>query len=92
MYAADEDPIPDANARTVADRIREHGVPVEFVEDEDNINKYLLDVVEPGDLVIFFGGDDFFEMAESFEARLAQQAEATEPADEPEPMEGPLST
>ncbi len=92
MYAADEDPIPDADSQTVVDRIRDQGVPVEFIRDEGNINKYLLDVVEPGDLVIFFGGDDFFDMAEEFEAMLARQSEATAPTEEPERLEGPLST
>lgn len=90
MYAADEDPIPDANSQTVVERIEGHGVPVEFVPDEGEIKPTLHEMVQPGDTVVFFGGDDFFEMAEQFEAELAQKASETEPPAEQPRVDGPL--
>ncbi len=42
--------------------------------DQDDINAHLLSVVRPGDKVIFFGGDDFFRMADAFTAELARRA------------------
>lgn len=75
MYAADEDPIPGITTHTVVDRIRENGLPVTYIEDQTQINDYLLDTVKPGDKVIFFGGDDFFRMADAFAAELAIRSE-----------------
>ena len=91
MYAAEEDPIPGINTQTVVDRIRENGLNVTYVEEQGEITNYLHTVVEPGDKVIFFGGDDFFRMADGFAAELAIQAGGTA-ADPPQPMvSGPLA-
>lgn len=93
MYAADEDPIPGVDTHTVVERIEEFGVPVDYVPDEEEIKPTLHEKVEPGDTVVIFGGDDFFEMAEQFEAELAQEAGGAEaegvPEDQPR-VDGPL--
>jgi len=90
MYAADEDPIPGVDTHTVVDSIEDYGVPVTYVPDEEEIEPTLHEGVEPGDVVIFFGGDDFFRMAEQFEAELAQSAEQTAEAAEQPRVDGPL--
>lgn len=90
MYAADEDPIPGVDTQTVVDSIENNGVPVTYVPDETNIRETLHEKVDPGDVVIFFGGDDFFEMAEQFEAELARGAGETEEAAEQPRVDGPL--
>lgn len=74
MYAANEDPIPGVDTELVVRKIRENGLKVTHIPDQDQINDYLLESVAPGDKVIFFGGDDFFRMADAFTATLAQRA------------------
>jgi UDP-N-acetylmuramate--alanine ligase len=74
MYAAEEDPIPGVDTELVVSKIRENGLPVTYLEDQDRINAHLLERVRPGDQVIFFGGDDFFRMADVFVAELARRA------------------
>ncbi len=90
MYAADEDPIPGVDTHTVVDAIRDNGVEVTYVPDETNVRERLHEIVEPGDIVVVFGGDDFFEMAEQFEAELAQRAGETDEAAEQQRVDGPL--
>ncbi|MEM1348266.1 MAG: UDP-N-acetylmuramate--L-alanine ligase [Myxococcota bacterium] len=74
MYAADEDPIPGVDTELVVQKIRDNGLKVTFIPNQEDINDYLLSWVRPGDKAIFFGGDDFFRMADRFTARLAQRA------------------
>lgn len=91
MYAAEEDPIPGISTQTVVDRIRENDLKCTYVEDQNQITSYLHEVVEPGDKVIFFGGDDFFQMADAFAAELAVNAAKT-PQDPEQPrVSGPLA-
>ncbi len=90
MYAAEEDPIPGITTHTVVDRIRENGLSVTYIEDQTKITAHLHSVVRPGDKVIFFGGDDFFQMADVFAAELAVNAAKTA-ADPAQPyVAGPL--
>jgi UDP-N-acetylmuramate--alanine ligase len=91
MYAAEEDPIPGISTQTVVDRIRENGLPVTYIDDQTQITSYLHDVVEPGDKVIFFGGDDFFQMADAFAAELAIEAGKTAPEPSMPRVSGPLA-
>ena len=74
MYAANEDPIPGVDTQLVVDKIRANGLKVTPIPDQDQITSYLLEIVAPGDKVIFFGGDDFFRMADGFTAELARRA------------------
>jgi UDP-N-acetylmuramate--alanine ligase len=92
MYAAEEDPIPGVDTQTVVDRIRENDLNCTYVENQDDINSYLHEIVRPGDKVIFFGGDDFFRMADTFLAEVAQRSQATKPAKEQPRVAGPLDT
>ena len=74
MYAAEEDPIPGVSTQTVVDRIRENGLNVTYIDDQTQIPAYLEKTLRPGDQAIFFGGDDFFRMADGIAAELAVSA------------------
>lgn len=74
MYAAEEDPIPGVDTQLVVDKIRANDLHVTHIPDQTEITAYLDSTVKPGDKVIFFGGDDFFRMADAFTAGLAQRA------------------
>ena len=80
MYAANEDPIPGVNTELVVEKIRENDLHVTHIPDQNDINDYLLENTRPGDKVIFFGGDDFFQMADAFIAECARRAGASEVA------------
>jgi UDP-N-acetylmuramate--alanine ligase len=59
VYAAGEQPIEGATGEALADAVRTHGHrAVSFVRDKKNVAKALLDVVEPGDIVIALGAGD----------------------------------
>lgn len=92
MYAAEEDPIPGIDTMTVVDKIRENGLECTYVEDQTEINDYLLDQAEPGDKVIFFGGDDFFRMADEFLAEAARREGATDSGPGDVRVGGPLDS
>lgn len=66
MYAANEDPIPGVDTEFVVNMLRESGHNVVHVPDIGDIVSHLDDVVADGDKVIFFGGDDFFRMADAW--------------------------
>lgn len=91
MYAAEEDPIPGISTQTVVDRIAENDLNVTYVEDQADINDYLLERVRPGDKVIFFGGDDFFGMADEFTGELASRAAKVDEDPEMPKVSGPLA-
>ncbi len=74
MYAAEEDPIPGIDTEFVVNKIRDNGLEVTHIPDQATINDYLLSSVSPGDKVVFFGGDDFFRMADAFVSELQQRA------------------
>jgi UDP-N-acetylmuramate--alanine ligase len=88
MYAANEDPIPGIDTQYVVDKIEENGLDVTFIPDQDDINDHLLGWAKPGDKVIFFGGDDFFRMADAFTAEMASRAGATADAPHVDPSAG----
>jgi UDP-N-acetylmuramate--alanine ligase len=90
MYAADEDPIPGIDTMTVVERIRENELECTYVEDQNDINEYLHEVVEPGDKVIFFGGDDFFRMADTFLAEVTRRAQTSGPGPAQPKVSGPF--
>lgn len=91
MYAADEDPIPGIDTMTVVDRIRENGLKCTYVEDQNDINDYLYEHVRPGDKVIFFGGDDFFRMADEFLAEVTRRAQSKGPGPDQPKVSGPFA-
>jgi hypothetical protein len=43
---------------------------VSFVPEMDGIIEHLMQRIEPGQQIIFFGGDDLFELADRFIERV----------------------
>lgn len=72
MYAANEDPIPGIDTQFVVDMLRKNGHNVTLIPDQTEIVDHLQATVEDGDQVIFFGGDDFFRMADAWADDRAQ--------------------
>ena len=74
MYAANEDPIPGIDTAFVVRLLEDNGHRVAFIEDQNDIVEHLDGCVRDGDQVIFFGGDDFFQMADAWAARRRADA------------------
>ncbi len=74
MYAANEDPIPGIDTEFFVNMLRDRGHHVVHVPDQDKIVEHLDSSVAPGDIVIFFGGDDFFRMADAWGDHLDRRA------------------
>lgn len=66
MYAANEDPIPGIDTEFVVNMLRDEGLNVTFIPDQTKIVDHLRATAQAGDKVIFFGGDDFFRMADAW--------------------------
>ncbi|MEE2788877.1 MAG: UDP-N-acetylmuramate--L-alanine ligase [Myxococcota bacterium] len=69
MYAAEERPIDGIDTPWFCDVLREGGNRVHYVEDNHDVISFLAPRVTSGDMVIFFGGDDFFRMADQWIAQ-----------------------
>lgn len=69
MYAANEDPIPGIDTQYFVDLLREQGHKVTYLEDQNEVTSYLESQVQSGDVALFFGGDDFFQMADAWASR-----------------------
>ena len=76
MYAANEDPIPGVDTDLVVRKLRERGHLVTHIPDQNQIVAHLRATVLPGDKVLFFGGDDFFRMADDWVAERRAAAVA----------------
>jgi UDP-N-acetylmuramate--alanine ligase len=70
MYAANEDPIPGVDTEFVVNLLRNGGLHVEHIPDQNQIVPWLAQHAKSGDQVIFFGGDDFFAMADAWATTL----------------------
>lgn len=66
MYAANEDPIPGIDTEFFVNMLRDEGHTVTFLERQTDIIPHLDSTTEEGDIAIFFGGDDFFRMADEW--------------------------
>lgn len=66
MYAAEERPIDGIDTEWFVDVLRKGGNTVHHVPENSAVVGHLSTRVQPGDMVIFFGGDDFFRMADGW--------------------------
>jgi len=66
LYPAGEVPIPGIDTEVLCDRIRARGPRVTFVPVMDDIVPLLLETIPAGEQVVFFGGDDLFQLADRF--------------------------
>ena len=72
VYPAGEKPIEGATGHALAEAIRAHGHhAVTYVADKKQVSRALLDVVEPGDIVIALGAGDINASARELVAALA---------------------
>ena len=72
MYAAGEPPIEGVNTDAFVANLRGNGYDVVHLPDQRDIHGWVLENARPGDKVLFFGGDDFFRMAD----RIAEDLKA----------------
>ncbi len=71
VYPGGEAPIPGATGEALAHAIRAHGHhAVTYVADKKNVAAALLEVVEPGDIVIALGAGDINASARALDAAL----------------------
>lgn len=66
MYAANEKSMPGIDTSWFVSQLRRYGNATHFLPDQDEITPFLQERVQRGDLVFFFGGDDFFRMADEW--------------------------
>lgn len=66
MYAAEERPIDGIDTPWFVEVLRGAGNTVHHVPENPDVVPFLAERVAPGDMVIFFGGDDFFRMADAW--------------------------
>ena len=72
MYAANEPSLPGINTEWFVQQLKDFGNRTHFVPDQTQLINYLAERVTKGDLVFFFGGDDFFQMADAWMDQRAQ--------------------
>ena len=74
VYPAGEKPIEGATGAALAEAIRLHGHhAVTYVHDKKHVGRALLDVVEPGDLVIALGAGDINASVRELLANLSPE-------------------
>ena len=66
MYAAEEKPIDGIDTPWFCRVLEEAGNRVHYVPENDDVIAFLEPKVADKDMVIFFGGDDFFQMADAW--------------------------
>jgi len=71
IYAASEKPIEGVTAEAMANAIRKHGQKdVTYVADRDMIADHLLQVLQPGDIVLTLGAGNIWQAGEALLERL----------------------
>ena len=71
MWDAGEDPIPGVDTGWLVKHLRAAGLNVSYIPEMDPIPQHLLQSAGPRDCVVFFGGNDLFELAEGLARRLS---------------------
>ena len=67
-----EVPIPGIDTEFLCNKIREAGAEVTFVQDMNAIPEHLMAAHDDAGMVIFFGGDDLFAMADAYTRKLVE--------------------
>ncbi len=70
LYTAGEVPIPGIDTEFLCQKIRDRGPKVTYIQEMDEIVRYLHEQVAAGEQAIFFGGDDLFELADRYAEEL----------------------
>ncbi|MFT7581766.1 MAG: UDP-N-acetylmuramate--alanine ligase [Myxococcota bacterium] len=74
LYTAGEVPIPGIDTEFLCNKIRGQGSEVTYVQAIEDIIGHLHETVQAGEQVIFFGGDDLFQIADRYAAALTERA------------------
>ncbi len=75
MYAAEEKAIDGIDTPWFVDVLRRAGNTVDYVKENSEVLTALEPKLEAGDMVVFFGGDDFFQMADRWAKALNEKGE-----------------
>lgn len=78
MYAANEPPIEGVNTASFVQSLVDAGHPTTFLPEDDAIIPWLRENTSAGDIVVFFGGDDFFARADGWAQELGQATSGAE--------------
>lgn len=70
MYAANETPIEGVSTETFVQSLRDAGHETTFIPDDEGIIPWLDARVTEDDIIVFFGGDDFFRRADAWAQAL----------------------
>jgi len=70
MWAGGEEPIPGVDTGWLVDNMASAGLNVRYVREMNQIADYLESTSKEGDSVVFFGGQDLFEIADEVARRL----------------------
>lgn len=71
VYSAGEAPIPGVSGETIKTEIEQQtSQRVTYVPDKDKIARYLVEIVEPGDLVMTMGAGNIYQVGEELVEKL----------------------
>ena len=66
MYAANEPSLPGIDTQWFVNQLRRFGNRTHFIPEQNDLIPFLQENVQAKDLIFFFGGDDFFRMADAW--------------------------
>ena len=73
IYSAGEQPIPGVSGETIKNEIEQQtNQRVTYVPDKGKIARYLIEIVEPGDLVMTMGAGNIYQIGEELVEKLMQ--------------------
>jgi len=71
IYSAGEQPIPGVDGETIKNEVESQTKQrVTYVPDKDKIARYLVEIVQPGDLVITMGAGNIYQIGEELVEKL----------------------
>ena len=73
MWDAGEEPIEGVGSELIVNKLRQRGKNAVFSGDLKETEERLLDVIADGDMVVFLGGPDLFEVADQLQKRLENE-------------------
>ncbi|MBM4353698.1 MAG: UDP-N-acetylmuramate--L-alanine ligase [Deltaproteobacteria bacterium] len=75
MWEADEEPIPGVDTLWLVDELRKAGLDVSYVEEMAPIVDHVLARASQRDCVVFFGGNDLFEIAQRLHEKYEEMGD-----------------
>lgn len=78
MWEGGEEPIPGVDTGWLVNQMREGGVDVKHIPEMTDVPSYLMSQLEDGDCVVFFGGNDLFDLADHLAEDLSHGTHASD--------------